>query len=90
MFNNFGIYVYEFTIDEYFFPDKDYVLITTTDDDGAYEKMTNQFYVTNGLTSWFPNGFIVPQTIYESIIKPILARSFTEKIIHDNEEGGDN
>lgn len=88
MFNKPVLYVHEFSIDEYYFPEKDYVLITTLEDEEIYDKYTNMFYVTNANVSWFPGGFIVPQTIYEQIIAPLLKKACSEVVLY--EKGGDN
>lgn len=83
------VYCYEFSIvDDPYFPERDYVLVTNCPDDKAMENFTNYFYTHNGIISYCDDAFIAPQTTFNNIIKPILTKSLNEIVI-ENWEGGE-
>lgn len=84
------LYTYEFSIpNDPYFPQQDYVLVTTNPDEKDMEDFTDLFYTSNQGIYYYKDGFIIPQVVFDKVLKPLLSKSTSEHIIHDW-EGGEN
>lgn len=81
------VWVKEFTIDEDpYFPEKDYVLVSSDPDESRMNKFINLFYTHNGAINSTEDIFIIPKRTYKNILSPV----FTQFMNEIRKKGGEN
>lgn len=84
------IYTREFSFhNDPYFPEQDYILITTSPNEDEMEAFINFFYTNNQSIYCYKDGFIIPQSVFNNILKPLFDIVTKECVIHDR-EGGEN
>lgn len=84
---NLDIWVKEFTIDRNpYFPEKDYILVSSDPDENRMNKFINLFCTHNGNISTTEDIFIIPKRTYKNILSPV----FTQLMNEIKRKGGEN
>lgn len=83
---NLDVWVKEFSINgDPYFPDKDYVLVSSNPDEEKMDKLINLFYVHNGSINTTEDTFIIPVKTYKKILSPV----FTQLMKEIRKKGGE-
>lgn len=84
---NLDVWVKEFSIDgDPYFPEKDYVLVSSNPNEEKMDKFVNLFYTHNGSINATKDTFIIPVETYKKVLSPV----FTQLMNEIKRKGGEN